>query len=172
MMTRQQKEIFVREISEKIKSAKSSVFVDFQGLNVSDTREMKKNLRQSGIEYIVMKKRLFDRGAKEVGLAVNASKIKGQFAVAFSYEDEVSAAKILENFSKKGEKISLVGGILEGKELNQEEILALAKIPSKQELLSKLVGSLNAPASRLVGVLSGTSRSFVLALKAIADQKM
>lgn len=147
------------------------IFVDFQGLSVSDADIMKKDLRKSGVEYRVMKKKLFNRSIKEAGLNISVLDFKGQFGIAFSLEDEISAAKVLYDFSKKGDKISLVGGILEGKALNQEDVVALAKIPSKQELLARLVGSINAPVSQFVGVLSGTSRSFVLALKAIAEQK-
>ena len=171
MLTRSQKEALVLEVTEKIKESKSLVFVDFQGLSVTDTQLVKKELRVAGVQYKVLKKRLFALAAQNAGVEMDASKLSGQFAVAFSMEDEIAGAKILHNFMKTHESMLLNGGVLEGKELSSEEVISLAKMPSKQELLAKVVGSMNAPLSGLVQVLSGNTRGLVVALKAIADQK-
>jgi large subunit ribosomal protein L10 len=171
MMNRQQKQTLVSEVAEHIEASKSMVFVNFRGLSVADTQTMKKELRQAGVRYRVMKKRLFDRAAKEAGKEVFVKQFGGQFAVAISMEDEVSAAKILKTFSKKHESLELLGGVLENKMISQEEVFALAALPSKQELLAKLVGSMNAPVSGLVQVLSGNIRGLACALKAIAEAK-
>jgi len=171
MMTRQQKKALVKEVVETIQQSKSLVFVDFRGMGVTDTQAVKKTLREAGVKYKVLKKKLFDLAAKESGLDVKTKDLEGQLAVAFSLEDEVVAAKILNDFGKGREDVKLVGGVLEGRQLSQDEAIALAKIPSKQELLARLVGSMNAPVSGLAQVLSGNARGLVVALKAIADQK-
>ena len=171
MMTREGKEKLVKEVIETIEQSKSIVFVDFRGLGVTDTQAVKKTLREAGVKYKVLKKKLFDLAAKEAGIDAKTKDLEGQLAVAFSLEDEVAAAKILNDFGKDREAVSLMGGVLEGKQLSQEEIIALAKMPSKQELLAKVVGSMNAPVSGFVQVLSGNMRGLVVALKAIADQK-
>jgi large subunit ribosomal protein L10 len=96
----------------------------------------------------------------------------GKLAVIFSYRDEVSPAKVIDTFRKdKEDKIFFLGGIMEGKLLSQSEVETLAKLPTKQELLSKLVGSLNAPISGFVNVLAGNLRGLVTVLKAIEEQK-
>jgi len=171
MLTRKQKEELVSNVCETIKQSKSIVFLDFKGLSVTDTQKIKKDLRENGVQYKVLKKRLFDRAAKDAGLEVVTSDMAGQLAVAFSLEDEVSAAKILYDFSKNHETAEVRGGVLEGKQLTDVEVIALAKLPSKQELLAKMVGSLQSPISGFVQVISGNTRGLVVALKAIAEQK-
>lgn len=171
MLNRKQKENLVQEVSEDIIHSKALTFVSFKGLTVSETQEVKKTLRASGVKYRVLKKKLFDLSAKKAGITASVSNLEGQIAIAFSLEDEVSGAKILHEFSKKHENLVLAGGVLEGKNLSKEEVVALAKIPSKQELLSKLVGSIQMPVSGFVRVLSGNMRGLAVVLKAISEQK-
>ena len=171
MLTRKQKEELVSNITETIEKSKSIIFIDFRGLSVTDTQKIKKDLRENGVQYKVLKKRLFDRAAKDAGLEVVTSGTEGQLAVAFSLEDEVVAAKILHDSLKKHETATVQGGILEGKQLTEAEVVSLAKLPSKQELLAKMVGSIKSPISGFVQVLSGNTRGLVVALKAIAEQK-
>ena len=112
-----------------------------------------------------------NRALKDAGIEMDAKKLEGQVAIAVSSKDEVAAAKIIAKLAKVNENLKIVGGILGTKELSVEEVNALAKLPTKEELLAKLVGTLNAPASGFVNVLAGNMRGFVTALQAIADKK-
>lgn len=169
----QKQEIF-RNLSEKIKKAKSVVFAGFNALTVKDNENLRAQLRKENSEYYVAKKTLMNLAFKENKLAINVRDFDGKVAAVFSYEDEVASAKILGNFRKekdKETKIFFLGGILENKLLSKEEVENLSKLPSKQELYAKLVGSLNAPVSGFVNVLAGNLRNLVYVLKAIEAKK-
>jgi large subunit ribosomal protein L10 len=172
MLTKAQKVELVKELTEKIKEAKSSIFVDFKGLKVKDSTDLKKELRKSDIEYTVVRKTLLDIALKNAGIVgVSITDMEGQIAVSLSNSDEVAAAKIIDKFSKTNENIKMLGGVLGKQVMNEKEVKALAKIPSKEELLAKLVGTLNAPVSGFVNVLAGNLRGLVSVLNAVKEQK-
>lgn len=170
MLTKQQKKELVIELSEKIKNSKSAVFVDFKGLKVKDVTDLKKELRQAGVEYIVVRKTLLDIALGNNKVEANVKGMDGQVAISIS-QDEVTAAKIIDKFAKTNENLKMLGGILGSQVMNQAEVKALAKTPSKEELLAKLVGTLNAPVSGFVNVLAGNIRGLVQVIKAIEEQK-
>jgi large subunit ribosomal protein L10 len=138
---------------------------------VKDMTQLRRDLRAEGVDLQVLKKTLMNRALKEAGIEMDAKVLEGQVAIAISSRDEVAAAKIIAKLAKVNENLKIVGGILGTKELSTAEVNALAKLPSKEELLSKLVGTLNAPVSGFVNVLAGNMRGFVTALQAIADKK-
>ena len=109
---------------------------------------------------------------KDAGLEVDAKKMEGQISIAVSQADEIAAAKIVFQAAKANENLKIVGGLLNQKEMTAKEVDALATLPSKEELLAKLVGSINAPVSGFVNVLAGNLRGLVQALKAIAENKV
>jgi len=169
----QKQEIF-RNLSERIKKSKSIIFAGFNALTVKDNENLRAQLRKENSEYYVAKKTLMNLAFKENKLDINVRDFDGKLAAVFSYEDEVASAKILGNFRKekdKDTKIFFLGGILEGKLLSQAEVEALAKLPSKQELYARLVGSINAPISGFVNALAGNLRNLVYVLKAIEEKK-
>lgn len=171
--SKEQKKQILDDISSKIKKSKSVVFAKFGALNVKENEELRQKLRDENSEYLVAKKTLlglaFDKQKIE---GLNPKEFEGRIAAIFGYEDEVAPAKILNDFKKENEdKIDLVAGILENKYLNTEEVIALAKLPSKQELYAKMVGSLNAPVSGFVNVLAGNLRGLMNVLKAIEEKK-
>lgn len=170
MLTKEQKKQVVEHVRERIGVSKSVVFIDYKGLTVAEFGEMKKTLRQEGSELRVVKKRLLERAGQEAGVRVNAKDLDGQVAVAFSLQDEVGAAKIIQTFAKKNEKIKMLGGILEGAQISADSVQALAKLPGRQELLAQVVGTMNAPLSSFVRVLSGNIRGFVQVLKAVSEK--
>jgi large subunit ribosomal protein L10 len=172
MLTKNQKIELVKELTEKIKAAKSAVFVDFKGLKVKDSTELKKSLRAAGVEYQVVRKTLLDIALKNAGIeGVSIKAMDGQVAVSLSNTDEVSGAKIIDKFAKTNENIKLLGGVLGKQVMTMAEVKALAKIPSKEELLAKLVGTLNAPVSGFVNVLAGNLRSLINVLNAVSEVK-
>jgi len=169
----QKGEIF-RNLSEKIKKSKSMVFAGFNAFGVKDNENLRDKLREAGNEYYVAKKTLMNLALKENKLDINVRDFDGKVAAIFSYEDEVSPAKVLGTFRKDKDKegrIFFLGGILEGKLLSQKEVEALSELPSKPELYARLVGSINAPISGFVNALAGNLRNLVNVLKAIEEKK-
>ncbi len=170
---KEQKKEILRDLDEKIKKSKSIVFATFDSLGVKDNEELRSNLKKEQGEYYVSKKTLLDLAFKNSKISdLDIKNLPGKVATIFAYEDEISPAKVVFNFKKNNDgKIDFVGGILDGKFISREEVNNLATLPSKQELYAKVVGSLNAPVSGFVNVLSGNLRGLVNVLKAISDSK-
>lgn len=171
--TREQKKEIIKNLKDKLAKSKSVVFASFEGLGVIENEELRKKLKEEKSEYYVAKKTLLDLALKDEKIdGVDAKSFQGKVATVFGYEDEVAPAKIIDTFRKDHEdKIDLLGGILEGRLINSEEVKALAKLPSRLELYAKLVGSLSAPMSGLMNVLTGSTRKLVYVLNAIAEKK-
>lgn len=158
-------------MAAKLKKAKAVVFSDFKGVKVKDLTELKKELRKKGVDFKVSKKTLINIAFKEAGIEIDAKKMEGQVAVSISSQDEVAAAKIIENFSKANQNLKILGGILENKLMSIEQVKGLAKLPSKEELLGKLVRTIQAPISGFVNVCAGNLRGLVQVLKGISESK-
>ncbi len=173
-LTRKQKEEILASVKDKIKDQKSIVFTDFTGLSVSKISELKRKLRESGAEYKVVKKNILARAIDESGIeGLDVKSFEGSTGVAFSYEDEVVAAKIINDFIKQGDvgEFKIVGGVLENRAMTKEDVIALAKLPSKEQLLANLLAQMNAPVSGFVNVLAGNIKNLVYALNAIKEKK-
>jgi len=171
MLTKDQKKEIIEKLAKDIKNSKSVIFVDFKGLKVNDTRALKKELRNSGASLKVSKKTLINLALEKAGVKIDARLMEGQIALAVSETDEIAPAKIIEGFSKKNENIKILAGLLGSKIMTLEEVKALAKILSKEELLAKLVRTLNAPVSGFVNVLAGNIRGLITVLKAVSEKK-
>ncbi len=165
------KEAEVAEIQEKLQKSQSVMFLDYRGLTVSEVTELRNKMRAAGVEYKVIKNTMMRRAAKEAGVEGLDEILEGPTAVAFGYEDPVAPAKILVDFIENAKKTQLKGGVLAGRAMSQAEIKDLASLPSKEQLLAKLMGSLNAPVTGLVMALSGIPRKLVYALNAIKEKK-
>lgn len=166
-----QKKEVVELLKEKISNAKSVVLVDYRGLTVEEDTELRNMLRKANIEYKVIKNTLLLFAAKENDLADLEPHLNGPTAMAISYNDELSTSKVLCDYSKKNEKLEIKAGVVDGKVVSLNEIKMLAAIPSKEVLVSKMLGSLNSPITGLVNVLNGNIRGLVVALNAIAEKK-
>ena len=153
------KKVLVEEIKEKIKSAKSLTFVDYRGLTAVEDTTLRAAFRKVGAEYKVYKNRLLLRALEELGMTGYESILEGTTAVAFGYEDEVSASKILVDTIKSTKKMEIKGGILNGNQIDVAMVETLANIPSREVLLTKLLYLLQSP-----------MRGLGVALKAIADK--
>lgn len=170
MQTKQQKEQLVKEISERLAKTKAAVFADYTGLSVAKLTELRRKLSVQSAELKVAKKTLIDISFKQSGImGVDTKKMTGQVAVAFGYQDEVGAAKILNDFAKQNKQLKILGGILENKFIDKLSVLSLAKLPSKPELLGKLVGTIAAPMSGMLNVLQGNLRGLVRVLSQIKN---
>lgn len=161
----------IKDWSEKIKTAKAVVFSNFKGFPVKEMMALRKELRNAGVEMKVLKKTLMTIALKDAGMNVDARKMEGQISIAVSQADEIAAAKIVFQAAKKNENLKIVGGLLNKKEMTVPEVNALATLPSKEELLAKLVGSINTPVSGFVNVLAGNLRGLVQALRAVSESK-
>ncbi|MEK9151546.1 MAG: 50S ribosomal protein L10 [Patescibacteria group bacterium] len=172
MQNKQQKQTLVAEVAKKIKASKALVFANFKGVSVKDVTTVRKELSKNGSGWQVLKKTLLNIALKEAGVDVDVRKLEGQIGVAFSH-DEVTAAKVLAQFAKAHENVpfTIEGGTLGAKELSVNEVKALAKLPSRDELRAQLIGTLQAPIASFVRVLGGNLRGLVQVLKAIEEKK-
>jgi large subunit ribosomal protein L10 len=166
-----EKEAVVEGIKEKLGKAQSVVLLDYRGLTVEEVTALRDQMRQAGIEYRVLKNTMMTRAADELGIKGAEELFKGPTAAAFGYKDPAAPAKILVDFIKKAKKTEIKGGMLEGKVVGTDQIKYLAELPSKEVLVAKLLGTLNAPITNFVGVLAGVPRALVCALSAIQEQK-
>jgi len=172
-LSKQQKEDIVQEMTELMKNAKSIVFADYQGLSVKDLKDLRGKMKEQGVNFQVAKKTLIRISAKNAGLDVEIpnSILEGPVGAAFSMNDEISAAKLIHTFGKKNKNLKLRGSILEGKVLSIADTQALAQLPSREELIAKLLYVIKSPISGFHGVLNNTIASFVRALNAVKEQK-
>lgn len=170
-MNKQSKEALVAEFAEKLKTAKAAFLADYRGLDVDQANDLRNKLREAGVEYKVIKNTLLRLAAKDTDSACLDEFLSGPTAIALVNEDPVAPAKALVEFAKNNEAFELKAGMLDGKLLADADIKALAELPSREELLAKMLGSMSAPASNFVGVLAAVPRTFVQALSAIKDQK-
>ncbi|QPC48477.1 50S ribosomal protein L10 [Mangrovibacillus cuniculi] len=154
------KKQLVSDITEQFKASVSTVVVDYRGLTVAQVTELRKQLREAGIEFKVYKNTMTRRAAEAAGLEGLNEVLTGPNAIAFSTEDVVAPAKILNDFAKKNEALEIKAGVIEGNVATVEEVKALAELPSREGLLSMLLSVLQAP-----------MRNVALATKAVADQK-
>lgn len=166
-VSRAKKEEVVKELGVKLAKQKSIVFADFTGLKVKDLGELKAKLRQSNAEFKVAKKTLMRVAFKEKGIDVDPKGMAGELALVMGYGDEVAPAKLVYEFSKTNENVKILGGLLENNALSVAQVTSLAQLPSKQELLAKMVGSISAPTRNFVGVLQGNIRGLVQVLSQI-----
>ncbi len=150
----------VAEIAEKLSNSKSTVVADYCGLTVKESNELRKQLREAGVEYYVLKNTMVRRATAEVGLSELDQYLTGPTAIAFSSEDVVAPAKIIHNFAKKHDALEIKGGVVEGNVVGVEQIQELAELPSREGLLSMLLSVLQAPV-----------RNMALVVKAVAEKE-
>lgn len=167
----EKKKEIVSQLSEEIRNAKTIVFVDHRGLTVEQDTELRNALRKAEVHYKVVKNTLTRFAAKENNLSELDSYFNGPTAMALSNDDLVAPAKVMHEYASKFENLDIKVGVLEGEIIDVNKIKALASLPSKEELVAKVLGGLNAPITGLVNVLNANIRGLVIALKAIADQK-
>lgn len=156
----EKKQELVNQIAEEIKASSSIVIADYRGLNVAEVTELRNNMRAEGLTFKVYKNSLVRRAMEKVGIEGLDEVLTGPNAIAFSSEDVVAPARVLNDFAKKHEALELKAGVIEGKVASLEEVKAIATLPNKEGLLSMLLSVLTAPI-----------RNTALAVKAVAEQK-
>lgn len=170
-MNREEKVAEVAELSDKFAKAKIAIVADYKGLTVPVLQELRHNLRRNDAEFRVAKNTLLIRAVEETDFKGLQEHFVGTTAVAVSYGDPVTPAKVISDFCKDHPELKIRTGLLDGKLLSTDDITALSKLPSKEVLLSQMLSVMNAVPTGLVQVLSGVPRTFLYALQAIKEQK-
>ncbi len=167
----ERKKQIVEELQEKFSTTKVVIVTDYKGLNVAQMTELRRKLSEANVEYQVVKNTLLTRASKDTDAELLVDVFKGPSGVAFSFDDPVAPAKVLTQFAKDNEKLEIKAGVMNGKTLDLNAITALSKLPSREELLAKVLSAMNAVPTGLVQALADVPRRMVNVLNAIKDQK-
>lgn len=171
MLTKIQKASVIEGLKEQLKRQKILIFSDFRGISVAKLKQLRRALKKGDAEYKVAKKTLIDRALKEANLPGEVKKLEGEIGIAFGYGDQVEPAKVLLKFGKENETFKVLGGILNATILGAKDIVALAKLPSREILLAQVVEAIAGPIRGLVTVLQGNMRNLVVVLNQVKDKR-
>jgi len=166
-ITKQKKLEIMTDLEKKLSGFKTIVFSDFTGTSVEKSSELRRQLKQAGVYLRVCKKNIAGLILNKLGFKTTEDggplekKFKGSASLAISYNDDLSAAKILHNFSKKNTTIKIIGGIVSNKVITGEEMISMAKLPSREELIMKLMFTLKFPLTKLAMTLNEISKKKV-----------
>ena len=170
-MKKQEKEQVVADLQDKFEKSKGVILSDYRGLSVSEINGLRRQLKELNSDYRVAKNTLMKLAVKDTAFDALTDYLEGPSAIAFSYDEIQPIAKLFKEFIKGNEKLELKAAVIDGKFHTPEEVNYIANLPSHQELLSKLLGTMNAVPTALVNVLSGVPRNFVQVLAAYRDKK-
>ncbi len=169
-LNRQEKAVVIEEVSAQVAKAQSIIVAEYRGLDVASITVLRKTARESGVYLRVLKNTLARRAVANTAFESLSAQLTGPLIYAIS-EDPVAAAKVLAGFAKSNDKLVIKGGALPNSLLNEAGVKALATMPSREELLSKLLGTLQAPIAQFVRTLNEVPTKFVRGLAAVRDQK-
>lgn len=170
-LTKEKKSKIVEELAERFKKQKIALFSDFRGVGVSKLTALRREMKKAGAEFRVSKKTFLRIALKAVGIDYDPKILEGEIGVIFGYEDQISPVKTAAKFSKENKTFKILKGILDGKFFEGKEVLLLAKLPSRDQLLAKLVWVLNSPIQGFHNVLQGNLKNLVVVLNKIKDKK-
>jgi large subunit ribosomal protein L10 len=170
-LKREEKETFVVEMHRKFSESNMLFLTDYRGLSAGEMNELRAGFREIGIEYKVAKNNLVILAAKDTDFASMVEDLVGPTGIIVSDEDPAVTSKALAEFLDKFEHFEFKKGLLRGKDITEADVISMSKLPSREVLLGKMLGTMNAVPTGLVQVLSGIQRKFVYALMAIKDAK-
>ncbi len=168
---RHEKEEIVQELKEKFSKIEGAALADYRGLDVEQISKLRDKLRENGLEFKVVKNNLAKIAADEVEIEGLDEYLVGPVGIALGYDDPVSPAKLIKEFSKENDKLELKAGILENTAIDQEKVKELADLPGRDELLGQVVGVLQAPIRNFVVAAQGNINNFVYALEALRQKR-
>ena len=171
MATKAFKSEKIDEIKSKVEKAQVAILTEYKGYSVDEITRLRRTLQKGGGDYMVTKNTLAKLAIKGTEYEILADMLKGPVAIAFGYEDQVSPAKAVSNFIKESKKGVILGGALDGKLLSAKEAEDLAKLPSKEELYAKILGSINSPASGIANSITAVMAQITRAMAAVRDKK-
>ena len=170
-MARPEKIAEVEKIAAGLQAAQSLVLADYSGLTVEKMTIFRQQCRENKVECRVVKNRLAKIAADNVGMGVIKDHLNGPIAIMFGPESQVDPAKIVVEFAKQNEAMEIRGGMVDGAFLDASQVVALSKIPSRDELIAKMMGSINSPVTGLTMVMNGVVAGLTRAIDAVAKQK-
>lgn len=166
-----QKKEIVTKLHEDLKKSAIVIVADYKGLNVASVTKLRSELTQENIDFRVIKNTLLRRASEDTDASLLTDMFTGPSAIAISYDDPVTPAKILSKFAETNEKLELKGGVMQGKVMDVAGIKALSSLPSREVLLGQMLSAMNAVPTGIVQVLAAVPRNLLNALQAIKDQK-
>ena len=166
-----EKQELVKALVEKLNGSMAGVLVDYRGTKVSSDTEMRRKMREAGVEYVVIKNTMLRFATKEAKLEGLHPFLEGPTAIAIHPDDPVAAAKLVHAFMGKDKPMQVKAGFVEGKVLSAAEVEALSKLPAREVLVAQVLGTMIAPITGLATVLNANIRGLAVALQAIADKK-
>jgi len=169
-LNRQEKAVVIEEVSAQVAKAQSIVIAEYRGLDVASVTVLRKNARESGVYLRVLKNSLARRAVAGTAFEPLTQQLTGPLIYGIS-ADPVASAKVLAGFAKTNDKLVIKGGALPGSLMNQDGVTALASLPSREELLAKLLGTLQAPIAQFARTLNEVPTKFVRGFAAVRDQK-
>ena len=170
-MNRAEKTDAITRMTESVGRAPHAFLIDFQGINVPDVTELRRQIRATGSEYVVVKNTLALRAFKDVPIGALSEHFTGMTAVAYSKTDIVQLAKVLHQFGKTNPKVKVKAALVEGRPVPPTALESLASMPTRTELVARLLGLMQSPMRRLVTVLSAPQRKLAMTISAVAEQK-
>lgn len=170
-MTRDEKQAAISNLSQRLQAAKGVILAEYRGLKVSQMTQLRREMRKNDCEIRVVKNRLARKAMEGTPWSGLEAHLKGPLAIAIADQDPVILAKVLAKFAETAEVFKITAGSIGDKVFTSKDVHALSKLPSKEELYAKLLGTLMAPAQGLVRTLQGVPQKLAIALKAILDTK-
>ena len=170
-MNRTEKTDAIAQMTEALGSAPHAFLIDFQGISVPDVTELRRQIRATGSEYVVVKNTLALRAIKDAPIGALSEHFTGMTAVAWSKTDIVQLAKVLHQFGKTNPKIKVKAALVEGRPVPAAALESLASLPTRPELVARLLGLMQSPVRRLVTVLSSPQRKLAITISAVAEKK-
>ena len=171
-MKRSEKEAIIAEVAEKAARAVAMYFADFSKITVAEETELRREFRKSGVEYNVVKITLARKALQQLtGYDRVYDKLVGPTGIAFSYDDPSTPAKIIKKYSEKLGKFKLKAAVIEKQVYDATRLNELANMPSRKDMIAAILGSLQAPASGIVGAINAVARDLVYVLDAIEKKK-
>ena len=169
-MPTQAKKDTVQEIKDTLQESAGMFVVDYRGLSVKATQDLRRKLTESGANMRVLKNNLVKLALSEAELP-ELDVLTGPTAYIFFESDPVAPAKVLKEFAKENKQLEIKGGLSSGRVVDVDQIKAIADLPSHEELIAKLLGTIQNPLTKVVRVLNGPNQQLAQVIKAIADQK-
>lgn len=172
MITKKQKQVIVEVLKEKFQNASSIFLVNFNKMTVDEAITLRRAFREKGVDFMVAKNTLIKRALQETDkFEVPDEILKLQTAIAFGYEDSVAPGKIIKNIYDKIDKPKFKGAIIEGLFFGEKDLNKVASLPSREDMIAAIVGSLNAPASGIVGSISAVIRDLASVIEEVAKKQ-
>jgi len=171
LLSKIEKKQLVEALQQKFAESKIIILTDYQGLDVDTINELRRKLKESNVEYKVVKNTLLIRASEDTDVALIKDYFQGPSAIAISYDDPVSPAKVLSNFAKENDKLEIKIGVMAGKVLDINAIKSLSALPSREVLLAQVLSTMNGVPTAFVRALNNVPEKLLYALQAIKDQK-